>query len=87
MPGRERRGSRRRRVVNLSRIQRFAKENESIIIPGKVLSTGDLSKKVNVTALSFSESAKEKIKKAGGSAQEIREILSKPIDKGMRIIG
>jgi large subunit ribosomal protein L15 len=34
----------------------------------KVLGNGDLSKKVNVSAHRFSESAKEKIEKAGGTA-------------------
>jgi len=34
---------------------------------GKVLGTGNISKPVSVKAISFSESAVEKIKKAGGS--------------------
>ena len=38
--------------------------------PIKVLGDGDLTKKVNVSASSFSASAKEKIKKAGGSVTE-----------------
>ena len=56
--------TRQRRVVNISRIQRYAKDNETIIVPGKVLSSGEISKKVNVTALSFSDKAKQKIIKA-----------------------
>ena len=38
--------------------------------PIKILGTGDLTKKINVTANSFSKSAKEKIEKAGGSVTE-----------------
>ena len=38
--------------------------------PIKILGTGDLTKKLNVTANSFSKSAKEKIEKAGGSVTE-----------------
>ena len=38
--------------------------------PIKILGTGDLTKKLNVTANSFSKSAKEKIEKAGGSITE-----------------
>ena len=38
--------------------------------PIKVLGDGDLTKKVNVSASSFSASAKEKIEKAGGSVTE-----------------
>ena len=38
--------------------------------PIKILGAGDLTKKLNVTANSFSKSAKEKIEKAGGSVTE-----------------
>ena len=38
--------------------------------PIKILGNGDLTKKLNVTASSFSLSAKEKIEKAGGSVTE-----------------
>ena len=38
--------------------------------PIKILGNGDLTKKLNVTANSFSKSAKEKIEKAGGSVTE-----------------
>ena len=38
--------------------------------PIKILGNGDLTKKLNVTANSFSISAKEKIEKAGGSVTE-----------------
>ena len=38
--------------------------------PIKVLGNGELTKKLNVTANSFSGSAKEKIEKAGGSVTE-----------------
>ena len=38
--------------------------------PIKILGTGVLTKKLNVTANSFSKSAKEKIEKAGGSITE-----------------
>ena len=38
--------------------------------PIKILGDGDLTKKLNVTANSFSKSAKEKIEKAGGSVTE-----------------
>jgi large subunit ribosomal protein L15 len=36
-------------------------------LPVKVLGTGDLAKKLSVTAGKFSETAKTKIEKAGGS--------------------
>lgn len=67
-------------VVNLDRISALYPEGgdvtvESLVAKGavrsgapvKVLGTGDISVKVNVTADAFSASAKEKIEAAGGS--------------------
>ncbi len=51
--------------VNIEKIEKEGKD--AVIIPGKVLGTGEIKKKVNVCAFSFSKDAKEKIKKAGGS--------------------
>jgi large subunit ribosomal protein L15 len=39
----------------------------------KILGTGELTKKLSVTAHSFSETAREKIKAAGGTATALRE--------------
>ena len=40
--------SRQRRIVNLTRINRFTKENEFIIVPGKVLGSGDLDHSLTI---------------------------------------
>lgn len=75
-------------VVNLDKINRYIKENETALIPGKVLSDGNLTKKINVAAWSFSEKSLEKIKKSGGKHMSIEE-LSKNNPKGenIRILG
>ena len=78
--------TRQRRIVNLSRINRFTKEKETIIVPGKVLAAGELGHAVTVAAFNFSQEAKEKIKKANGSAMTIPELMQKK-PKGVRIIG
>jgi ribosomal protein L18E len=54
--------TRRRRSVNLSKIDRYSKDNETIIVPGKVLGSGALSKNITIAAFQFSESAKKKLK-------------------------
>ena len=80
--------SSKRRVVNLSKISRFTKENETIIVPGKVLATGELKHKVNIAAFNFSEQAKEKILQAKGNAYSIEEFMkTNPKAKQTRIIG
>jgi len=74
--------------VNVSRIERYAKEGEVIIVPGKVLGSGILTKKVNVAAWKFSKSAKEKIEKAGGRVMTIRELMMEnPKGSNVRLMG
>lgn len=82
------RPARQRRIVNLSRINRFTSEGESIIIPGKVLGSGSISHSVVVAALSFSGSARELIEKAKGKCLTIHELARQnPKGKNVRIIG
>jgi large subunit ribosomal protein L18e len=67
---------RRKKVeVNISDVERNAKQNETIIVPGVVLSSGELSKNVKVAAWRFSKKAKEKIEKAGGKCISIEELM------------
>ena len=47
--------TRRRRIVNLTRINKFALDNDNVIVPGKVLGNGELNKKLVIAAFSFSE--------------------------------
>ena len=67
-------------IVNISDLIRIEKNSEidpvvlqenglirSSLKPVKILGKGDIDKKLDVTASSFSESAKNKIEKAGGT--------------------
>lgn len=80
--------SRQRRAVNLSRIDRFTKENEVVVVPGKVLGSGSLSHKLTIAAYQFSDGAKEKIEKVGANTVSLLELSKeKPDGKKIRIIG
>lgn len=80
--------TRQHRIVNLGRISRYAEANETIVVPGKVLASGDINKKVFVAAYNFSGTAAKKITEAGGVAMKIPELLQKnPQGKKVRIIG
>jgi large subunit ribosomal protein L18e len=71
---------------NIDAINKFAQDGETIVVPGKVLSVGELDKKINVVAFGFSKNAEEKIKKSGGKAATILEEIKKnPEGKGIRI--
>jgi len=63
--------------VNLSTINRNTKAKDVVVIPGKVLASGELNHEVSVAALCFSEVAREKIEKAHGKAMTIPELTSK----------
>ncbi len=75
---------RRLSVVNLSKLSKLTKPGESIIVPGKVLGTGNLVHKLTVIGFQFSKTAKEKLK---GQCMTIEELLSKnTLPKSLRII-
>ncbi|MEM0283881.1 MAG: 50S ribosomal protein L18e [Sulfolobales archaeon] len=81
------RSSRKRVAVNISRISRYAKENEIVVVPGKVLASGSLKKKITIAAYSYSAKALEKIRSSGGRAITIRDLLKEnPEGRGVRII-
>lgn len=61
------------KAINLDELNNY-KENKVIIV-GKVLGTGDITKKMTIIALAFSESAKEKLKKADCVTKTIAQFL------------
>lgn len=82
------RPTRIRREVNLARINRYTKEGETIIVPGKVLGGGELDHKVNISAFKFSQSAIDKISKSGSKIIPLQQIAKEPAEgKKIRIIG
>ncbi len=73
--------------VNIRSLAQHTKKNDVIVVPGKLLGVGNLDFPVTVAALSFSGSAKDKIKRAGGKSLSINELVDKhPSGKGVRII-
>ena len=80
--------TRQRRIVNLSSISRYTKENEIIVVPGKVLGAGNLEHKLTISAFQFSDGAKKKIEKVGAKIVTLLELSREnPSGKGIRIIG
>jgi large subunit ribosomal protein L18e len=72
---------------NLNIINKESKDGETIVIPGKVLSVGELDKKIRIIALSFSKNAREKILKSGGKVSTIfEEIKKNPEAKEVKIL-
>ena len=76
-----------RAQLNLNKLEKHAKTGETVIVPGKVLGNGNISKKVTVVAFKASESAIAKIEKAGGKFVEIKEYIAKAPKDKPRILG
>ncbi len=77
-----------KRVVNLTKINDITKENDVIVVPGKVLGTGNVLHKVTLSSFSISNSAAKKIIESGGKIISFSEMIEKfPTGKGVNIIG
>lgn len=82
------RPTRSRRVVNLHTISRNTKKDDIIVVPGKVLSDGEIAHGVSVAAFKFSKLAVDKIVNAGGKVMTISELVKTNKEgKNVKIIG
>ena len=73
--------------LNLFQIDALSQTNDIIIIPGKILSQGDLTKKIKLSALSISSLALEKIKKSKSEfIPLVDEIKKNPKAEGVKIL-
>jgi large subunit ribosomal protein L18e len=73
--------------VNLFQIEEKSKTGDTLLIPGKVLAQGELTKKVRIVALSISQTAREKLKPTSSEfATIIQEIKKNPKFQGIQLI-
>lgn len=78
----------RRPAVNVGKISRLTKEDDLVLVPGKILGGGIISHKITIGAYSFSDKALWKIQKAGGKAMSLKDFIEKfPDGKGVILIG
>lgn len=72
---------------NLDEIDKESKEGDTVIIPGKVLGNGSVSKKIRIAAIAFSEQAREKLKSKKCEIVSIKEeIKINPKANGLKIL-
>ncbi len=72
--------------VNLGRIERYAREEETVVVPGKVLGSGALDKSVTVAAVDFSSSAATKIDQVGETVPLEQLLEENPDGANVRVI-
>lgn len=77
-----------RREINIRRLAQVTKAGEVVVVPGKILGTGNLGHKLTVCAFSISESAAKRVIESGGKVVTFEDLIKKhPEGKGVRIIG
>jgi large subunit ribosomal protein L18e len=72
--------------VNLGRIERYAREDETVVVPGKVLGSGVLQKNVTVAAVDFSSTARKKIDQVGDAVSLEQVAEQNPDGSNVRVI-
>ncbi|MBI4140153.1 50S ribosomal protein L18e [Candidatus Woesearchaeota archaeon] len=82
------RPTRQRRSVNISRINRYANDGDTVIVPGKVLGSGILDKKITIAAYNFSNGARKIVEDRKGKCVSINDLVKQnPSGKNVRVIG
>ncbi len=78
--------NRRQAEVNLYEIDKHCGQGEVAVVPGKVLSTGVLSKKMTVVAVCATQAALKKISSSGSKFVSLREFAAKGDSKQARLV-
>src|SRR3989338_10515454 len=68
---------RQKRQVNLYVIDKNTNEGETALVPGKILSIGNITKKISISSLNISKLALDKINKANAKYIPLAELLQK----------
>jgi large subunit ribosomal protein L18e len=69
-------GPRREKIeANLYRINKKTKENDVIVVPGKILGIGEIDHKLTIACLNCSKTARKKIETSGSKLLSIEELL------------
>jgi large subunit ribosomal protein L18e len=77
-----------RRTVNINKINDLTKDNDVIVVPGKVLGTGVISHKITLSSFTISNSAATKILESGGKILNFENMIEQfPTGKGVIMLG
>lgn len=79
--------TKRQTAINLSELNEQVSDGDTIVVPGKILSSGNLKKKIVICGLAISKVAKEKLKLSKSEFIHIsEEIKRNPKGEGILII-
>lgn len=73
--------------MNLFRLNKITKENDVVVVPGKILGSGKIDHPIVIGTFKISSLAKEKLANANCKVMTIAELLEKyPTGSGVRIL-
>lgn len=79
---------RNRREINIGALAEKTDDGQVIVVPGKLLGSGEIGHKLTVCAITISESASKKIIAGGGKLVSLSSLVEQfPEGKGVRLIG
>lgn len=64
-------------IINLGKIDQYSEANDTVLVPGKVLSSGELTHPLTLAAFSYSKKTLKKIEKIGGEYLSIEDLMKK----------
>ena len=74
--------------VNISKLEYNINKNSKVVVPGKLLGAGTITKKMTVSAYSFTQSAIDKVEAAGGKCLSYNDFIkSNPKGTDVVVIG
>jgi large subunit ribosomal protein L18e len=75
-------------TVNLSRLNRYTQRSQTVVVPGKVLASGEIKHPITIAAFAFSAKARQKITTARGKCLSFPDLIKKnPTGSKVKIIG
>ena len=79
---------RNRREVNIGALAEKTDDGQVVVVPGKILGSGEIGHKLTVCAITISESAAAKIAACGGNLVSLSKLIELyPDGKGVHVIG
>ena len=64
-------------IINLGKIDKYSEAADIVLVPGKVLSSGELTHPITLAAFSYSKKALKKITQLGGEFLSIEELMKR----------
>jgi large subunit ribosomal protein L18e len=80
-------GKRNYPSINLGELDKKTTAGDTVLVLGKILSSGNLTKKIKIVALAISKGAREKLKETKSEFVHVRdEVTKNPKGEGIKVI-